>query len=92
MVACLSGGGVIFFGAHRRAEAEVEIHSPVLKQVDLMGTMMGNPGDFRALLRACGCKTGGRSSTPSGPLAEAAGRARAWMRASEQFGKLVLTV
>jgi NADPH:quinone reductase-like Zn-dependent oxidoreductase len=85
-----SGGRIVFFGATTGPTTEVDIRALYFKQVDLLGTMMGSPADFRALLRACE----GQDWTPvidsARPLAEA-GDALARMQASEQFGKLVLT-
>jgi NADPH:quinone reductase-like Zn-dependent oxidoreductase len=85
-----SGGRIVFFGATAGPKTEVEIRALYFKQVDLMGTMMGSPGDFRALLRACELQEWRPLVDSVRPLAEATD-ALARMRASEQFGKLVLT-
>ena len=54
--------------------------------------MMGSPGDFRALLRACETQTWAPVVDSTRPLAEIADAFRR-EEASEQFGKLgLLTV
>jgi NADPH:quinone reductase-like Zn-dependent oxidoreductase len=85
-----SGGRIVFFGATKGPTTEIDIRALYFKQIDLMGTMMGSPGDFRGLLRACETQDWTPLVDSSRPLAEAAG-ALARMAASEQFGKLVLT-
>jgi NADPH:quinone reductase-like Zn-dependent oxidoreductase len=85
-----SGGRIVFFGATAGPTTEIDIRGLYFKQVDLMGTMMGSPGDFRALLRACEAQDWSPVVDSARPLAEA-GDALARMQASEQFGKLVLT-
>ncbi len=89
--ACVRAGGrVVVFGATAGPTAEIDVRAFYFKQIDLAGTMMGSPLDFRALLRACE----GQSWTPivdsTRPLAEA-GDALRRMSGGEQFGKLVLT-
>jgi NADPH:quinone reductase-like Zn-dependent oxidoreductase len=85
-----SGGRIVFFGATKGPTTEVDIRALYFKQVDLLGTMMGSPGDFRALLRAAGTQDWTPIVDSARPLAET-GEALARMQASEQFGKLVLT-
>jgi zinc-binding alcohol dehydrogenase/oxidoreductase len=86
-----SGGRIVFFGATKAPTTEVDIRALYFKQVDLLGTMMGNAGDFRALLRACELQGWTPLVDSARPLAEA-GAALSRMAASEQFGKLVLVV
>jgi zinc-binding alcohol dehydrogenase/oxidoreductase len=85
-----SGGRIVFFGATKGPTTEVDIRALYFKQVDLMGTMMGSPIDFRALLHAAQTQDWTPLVDSARPLAEAAD-ALARMAASEQFGKLVLT-
>jgi zinc-binding alcohol dehydrogenase/oxidoreductase len=85
-----SGGRIVFFGATKGPTTEVDIRALYFKQIDLMGTMMGSPIDFRALLRAAETQAWTPLVDSARPLAETAD-AFARMAASEQFGKLVLT-
>jgi zinc-binding alcohol dehydrogenase/oxidoreductase len=85
-----SGGRIVFFGATKGPTTEIDIRALYFKQIDLMGTMMGSPIDFRALLRAAETQDWRPLVDSARPLAEAPD-ALARMAASEQFGKLVLT-
>ena len=85
-----SGGRIVVFGSTSGPKTDVDVRGFYFKQIDLMGTMMGSPLDFRALLRACETQDWRPLVDSARPLAEA-GRALARMAASEQFGKLVLT-
>ena len=60
------------------------------RQIDLVGTMMGSPLDFRAMLRACETQSWTPVVDSARPLAAGRRRARR-MAAGEHFGKLVLT-
>jgi zinc-binding alcohol dehydrogenase/oxidoreductase len=62
-----------------------------VKQLDLVGTMMGSPLDFRAMLRACEAQSWTPLVDSARPLAQAA-EALARKAANEHFGKLVLTL
>jgi NADPH:quinone reductase-like Zn-dependent oxidoreductase len=84
------GGRVVVFGGTTGPTAELDIRPFYGKQVDLMGTMMGTPLDFRALLRACERQAWTPVVDSARPLGEA-GDALARMAAGDQFGKLVLT-
>ena len=78
-----SGGRIVFFGATKGPTTEVDIRALYFKQVDLMGTMMGSPVDFRALLRACEMQDWTPLVDSARPLAEAGRRrSRGWPRAS----------
>ena len=48
-----SGGRIVVFGGTAGAKTDVDVRGFYFKQLELMGTMMGTPVDFRALLRAC---------------------------------------
>jgi len=50
---CLRAGGrAVVFGATSGALAELEVRPFYFGQFSLLGTTMGSPGDFAALLRA----------------------------------------
>jgi NADPH:quinone reductase-like Zn-dependent oxidoreductase len=89
--ACVRPGGrVVVFGSTASASAELDVRGFYFKQIDLSGTMMGSPVDFRALLRACERQSWTPIVDSTRPLAEA-GDALRRMSGGEQFGKLVLT-
>lgn len=89
--ACLRPGGrVVVFGATVSPTAELDVRGFYSRQIDVVGTMMGSPVDFRALLRACETQTWTPIVDSARPLAEA-GDALRRMTGGEQFGKLVLT-
>ena len=57
-VACARAGGrVVVFGGTAGTTAELDVRGFYFKQIDVVGTMMGSPVDFRALLRACELQT-----------------------------------
>jgi NADPH:quinone reductase-like Zn-dependent oxidoreductase len=86
---CLRPGGrVVVFGATGGTEAVLQVRPFYFGQFSLLGTTMGSPRDFAALLRVLG-GAGWRPIIDSVfPLAEAA---RAYDRIEgEHFGKIVL--
>lgn len=89
---CLRPGGrLVVFGATAGAKAELEVRPFYFGQFSLLGTMMGSPSDFGALLRLVG---GGRWKPVVDsvrPLAEAAA-AHERIESGQHFGKLVLEV
>jgi NADPH:quinone reductase-like Zn-dependent oxidoreductase len=85
------GGRVVVFGGTASHAAELEVRSFYFKQIDVLGTMMGTPADFRELLRACETQSWKPVVDSVRPLAEVAGAFRR-EAAGEQFGKLVLAV
>ena len=91
-LACVRTGGTIvtmgFAGAPR---TEIGIPDFYRKQVSLVGTMMGGPVEFRALLAAVDSQSWIPVVDSARPLDEAPA-AFARMLAGEQFGKLVLSV
>jgi zinc-binding alcohol dehydrogenase/oxidoreductase len=90
-IACVRRGGrVVVFGSTVSASAELDVRAFYFKQVDLVGTMMGSPLDFRDMLRACETQSWTPVVDSARPLAQA-GDALGRMAAGEQFGKLVLT-
>ena len=86
-----AGGRVVVFGGTAGPTAELDVRGFYFKQIDLVGTMMGSPVDFRALLRACETQTWTPIVDSDAPARRGRRRASAGMAASEQFGKLVLT-
>jgi zinc-binding alcohol dehydrogenase/oxidoreductase len=91
-VACVRAGGrVVVFGGTAGTTAQLDVRGYYFKQLDIVGTMMGSPVDFRALLRACELQTWTPIVDSERPLTEVADAFRR-QAASEQFGKLVLTV
>jgi zinc-binding alcohol dehydrogenase/oxidoreductase len=90
-VSCVRAGGrVVVFGSTAGPSAELDVRGFYFKQIDLIGTMMGSPVDFRALLRACERQSWTPIVDSTRPLAET-GDALRRMNGAEQFGKLVLT-
>jgi NADPH:quinone reductase-like Zn-dependent oxidoreductase len=90
-VACVRAGGrVVVFGSTVSPTTELDVRAYYFRQIDLVGTMMGSPLDFRAMLRACGTQTWAPVVDSARPLAQA-GDALRRMAAGEHFGKLVLT-
>jgi NADPH:quinone reductase-like Zn-dependent oxidoreductase len=90
-IACTRAGGrVAVFGGTASPTAELDVRTAYFKQIDLVGTMMGSPADFRALLRASDVQAWTPVIDSERPLAQAEAAFRR-MADSEQFGKLVLT-
>jgi zinc-binding alcohol dehydrogenase/oxidoreductase len=86
-----AGGRVVVFGSTASPTAEMDVRGFYFKQIDIVGTMMGSPVDFRALMRACETQSWTPVVDSTRPLSEA-GDAFRREGASEQFGKLVLAV
>ena len=90
-VTCVRAGGrVVVFGSTFSPTTELDVRGYYFRQLDLVGTMMGSPLDFRALLRACETQEWTPVVDSARPLAQA-GDALRRMAAGEHFGKLVLT-
>jgi zinc-binding alcohol dehydrogenase/oxidoreductase len=85
------GGRLIVFGGTGGPEVTLDVRAVYLNWQSILGTMMGSPRDFVALLRM----TVGGSWRPVidsvRPLAEAEA-AHDRMKAGEHFGKLVLAI
>jgi zinc-binding alcohol dehydrogenase/oxidoreductase len=89
---CLRAGGrVVVFGSTASPTAEMDVRGFYFRQIDIVGTMMGSPADFRALMRACETQFWTPVVDSVRPLAEAGDAFRREV-AGEQFGKLVLAV
>ncbi len=85
-----AGGRVVVFGGTVSQSAELDVRGFYFRQVELVGTMMGSPLDFRAMLRACEAQSWTPLVDSARPLAQAPDALRR-MAANEHFGKLVLT-
>ncbi len=90
-VSCLRAGGcVVVFGGTVSASSALDVRGFYFKQLNLVGTMMGSPLDFHAMLRACETQAWTPLVDSARPLAHAS-EALVRMAANEHFGKLVLT-
>ena len=88
---CLrEGGRCVVFGATGGTTAALEIRPFYLSWLSLLGTTMGSPRDFAALLDAVERGSWSPVVDSVRPLAEAED-AHARMDAAEHFGKLILT-
>lgn len=84
-----SGGRLVACGGTGRSLTELDVRAVYLQQKQILGTKMGSPADFEALLKLV-AEAGIRPPIDSvRPLAEA-GAAHARIAAGEHFGKLVL--
>ena len=82
------GGRIVTYGATCGPVANLEVRRIFWKQIDIHGSTMGAPEDFRRMLEMC--EKGLRPVVDSVlPLAEAAD-AHARLKRGEQFGKIVL--
>jgi NADPH:quinone reductase-like Zn-dependent oxidoreductase len=82
------GGRIVTYGATCGPVANLEVRRIFWKQIDIRGSTMGAPEDFRRMLEMC--EKGLRPVVDSVlPLAEAAD-AHARLERGEQFGKIVL--
>ncbi len=84
------GGRIVTFGATTGSPTTLEVRRIFWKQISILGTTMGTPGEFRRMLE---CFEGGLQPVVDRvfPLADAAA-AHARMDQADQFGKLVLSV
>ena len=91
-LACLRiGGRVVCFGATGGTEAELQVRPFYFLQASLLGTTMGSPRDFAALLEMIERGTWSPVVDSVRPLADAADAHRR-LEAREHFGKLVLEI
>ena len=89
--AAAPGGRIVTYGATTGLAPEVTVRRVFWKHLSVLGSTMGSPGDFRAMLalfRQAGLHP---AVDRIFPLAET-GRALSRMDRSEQFGKIVLRV
>jgi zinc-binding alcohol dehydrogenase/oxidoreductase len=91
-VACLRPGGrVVVFGGTGGGKVELMVRPVTMGQVSLLGTTMGSPRDFAALLAAVEHASWVPVIDSIRPLAEAH-EAHAREEAGDHFGKLVLSI
>lgn len=88
---CNPGARIIFFGATAGGIPELNPRTIFMKQIQLMGTMMGSPDDFANMLKLVNEHQIVPVVDEVFPLAEAQ-KAVDKMGTSSQFGKLVISV
>ena len=91
LAAVRPGGRVVIYGATAGPVRELALRAIFWRQIAVLGTTMGHPGEFRAMLDLYGA--GGLRPVVDRlfPLDEAAAAHR-HMEGAEQFGKIVLTI
>lgn len=88
---CATGGRIVFFGATRGNPPELPTRKVFWRQISLLGTTMGSPEDFSAMLefvKTHGIKPVVSEVFPLAQVAEAFDR----METGQQMGKLVLSI
>lgn len=85
------GGRLVSCGGTGGGEVRVDVRSLYLQQKQILGTKMGNPADFRALLALVADGAVRPIIDSVSPLADAPAAHRR-MEANQHFGKLVLEV
>ncbi len=85
------GGRIVFFGATRGNPAGFDMRRVFWKQLSILGTTMGSPEDFAAMVRFVAEKKITPVADHVFPLAEG-NAALAAMESAAQFGKIVLTI
>ncbi len=85
------GGRIVFFGATRGNPVGFDMRRVFWKQLSILGTTMGSPEDFAAMIRFVVEKQVTPLADHVFPLAEG-NSALAAMASAEQFGKIVLTI
>lgn len=88
---CAAGGRIVFFGATRGNPPELPLRKIFWRQISLLGTTMGAPSDFAAMVEFVknhGIKPVVSEVFPLDRAVEAFGR----MERGEQAGKLVLSI
>jgi zinc-binding alcohol dehydrogenase/oxidoreductase len=83
------GGRIVTFGATTGPVEKLELTRLFWKQVDILGSTMGNPAEFSAMLALVAAKQIKPAIARVFPLAEAA-EAHRFLENAEQFGKVVL--
>lgn len=84
------GGRIVYCGSTSGVKAELTMPRLFLGQIDLLGSTMGNPAEFEAVLAAV--EGGLRPVVDSTYPLEEVRAALAHLESSEQFGKVVLEV
>ncbi len=85
------GGRIVFFGATRGNPPGFDMRKVFWKQLSILGTTMGSPEDFAAMVRLVEEKQIQPLAEHVFPLAEGNAALQA-MENAEQFGKIVLTI
>ena len=85
------GGRVVVFGATAGTEATLQVRPFYLQWLSLLGTTMGSPADFEALLRMLAAARWRPVIDSVRPLAEAEAAHARLTGDAAKFGKLVLT-
>ncbi|MFM7213555.1 MAG: zinc-binding dehydrogenase [Verrucomicrobiota bacterium] len=85
------GGRIVFFGATRGNPHEIPMRKVFWKQLSLLGTTMGSPADFAAMLDLVNGKAIHPTVSHAFPL-DQVGAAFDLLQAGTQFGKVVVTL
>jgi NADPH:quinone reductase-like Zn-dependent oxidoreductase len=85
------GGRIVFFGATAGAVPELNPRPIFWKQLSILGTTMGSPEDFAAMVQFASIRELRPVISHTFPLAEAV-EAFSLMERGGQFGKIVLTM
>ena len=85
-----SGGRIVFFGA-TRGDATLPVRKVFWRQISLLGSTMGSPGDWLAMTELAAAQRLRPIVSEGFPL-ERAAAAFALMERGEQFGKIVVTM
>ncbi len=88
--ATVSGGRIVFYGA-TRGDAALPVRKVFWRQISLLGSTMGSPADWEAML-ALVARYGVKPVVSDVFPLERAGEAFARMERGEQFGKIVVTL
>jgi NADPH:quinone reductase-like Zn-dependent oxidoreductase len=88
---CAPGGRIVFFGATRGNPPELPSRKIFWKQLSVLGTTMGSPVDFAAMIDLVNRKTIHPAISQVFPF-ERAGDAFALMERGGQFGKIVVKI
>ena len=85
------GGRIVFFGATRGNPHEIPMRKVFWKQLSLLGTTMGSPADFKAMLDLVNTKAIHPTVSHTFTL-DQVGAAFDLLEAGTQFGKVVVTL
>jgi len=91
LAAVRPGGRVVVYGATAGPVRELALRAIFWRQIAVLGTTMGHPGEFRAMLDLYGAGGLRPVVDRAFPLDEAAAAHR-HMEGAGQFGKIVLTI
>lgn len=88
---CAPGGRLVFFGATRGNPPEIPMRKLFWRQINLLGSTMGSPADFKGMTEYVSAKAIHPVVSQIFPL-DAVSEAFALMESGGQFGKIVITV